>query len=190
MRLLGAAILLVLSVGAVTPVRAHPHVFVDVAVAVSFGERGLEAVHLTWTFDERYSASLFFGLDRDDSGGFTPAAILGLERHVRGLEPLGFLVDVQVNGAAVAVTGLRDFRAAIEGDRVVNTFTLPVSPPDSSEGVVTINVADPGFYIAFSLLEPVPVEAVGIYQVDCRVARDVQTKRPEGVRCDYRRRAP
>jgi ABC-type uncharacterized transport system substrate-binding protein len=166
MRLLGAVIVVALSVGATSAARAHPHVFVDAGVGVSFGQRGL------------------------DSGGFTPSAVKELEQHVRGLEPLGFLVDIRVNAAAVPVTGLRDFQAPIEGDRVMCVFTVAVSPPASTEGVVQINVDDPGLYTAFALVEPVRVEASGPYQVECRVARDVLTKRPEGVRCEYRRRAP
>jgi ABC-type uncharacterized transport system substrate-binding protein len=189
MRLLGAVIVVALSVGATSAARAHPHVFVDAGVGVSFGQRGLEAVHLAWRFDERYSAGLLLRLDRD-SGGFTPSAVKELEQHVRGLEPLGFLVDIRVNAAAVPVTGLRDFQAPIEGDRVMCVFTVAVSPPASTEGVVQINVDDPGLYTAFALVEPVRVEASGPYQVECRVARDVLTKRPEGVRCEYRRRAP
>lgn len=190
MGLLGAAILLGLSVAAVPSARAHPHVFVDTGVGVSFGEHGLEAVHLAWTFDERFSASLLFQLDRDAGGGFTPAAVKELERrHASELEPLGYMVDVQVNGTAAPVAGMRDFRAPIEGDRVVHAFTLRVSPPASAEGVVQINVDDPGLYVAFTLMEPVRVEAAGPYQVECRLARDAATRRPEGIRCDYRRRA-
>lgn len=191
MRLLGAAILLGLSVAAVPAARAHPHVFVDAEVGVSFGEHGLEAVHLAWTFDERFSASLFFQLDHDRRGGFTPAAVKRLESwHVSGFEPVGFMVDIQVNGAAVPVAGMRDFRAPIKGDRVVHAFTLPVRPPASAEGVVRINVDDPGLYTAFTMTEPVRVEAAGPYEVECRLARDAETRRPDGVRCVYRRRAP
>lgn len=191
MRLLGAAILFGLSIAAVPPARAHPHVFVDTRVGVSFGEDGLEAVHLAWTFDSRFSTSLFFQLDRDQGGRFTPAAVKELERrHASGLEPLGFMVDIQVNGVAVPVAEMRDFRAPIERDRVVHAFTLSVRPPASAEGVVQINVDDPGLYTAFTMLEPIRVEATGPYQVECQLARDAGTRRPEGIRCVYRRRAP
>jgi len=106
---------------------------------------------------------------------------------VTGLEPLGYMVTVEINGAAVPVTGMRDFRASIVGDRVVFTFTLPVSPPASAEGVVRINVEDPGFFVAFTVSDAVQVEAAGPYEVECRLARDAASQRPEGVRCDYRR---
>ena len=191
MRSLGPSILLWLSVTAVGPAQAHPHVFVDAAIGVSFGEHGLEAVHLAWTFDERFSASLLFQFNRDGSGGFSPTALTELERrHVSGLEPLGYMVDLEADGAALPVRGMRDFRASVDGERVVYRFTLVVSPPASAGGVVRINLDDPGFYTAFTLADAVSVDAAGPYEVECRLARDAGSRRPDGVRCVYRRRVP
>jgi ABC-type uncharacterized transport system substrate-binding protein len=191
MGLPAAAMLLVVCLTAVPLAEAHPHVFVDSWLAVRFGEGGLESITFSWRFDELSSAGLLQSFPRDGSGGFTPAALGEMERqHVRGLQPLGFFVDVRVDGAAVPVTAVRDFRARVDAERVIQVFTVPVSPPPSTEGVVQIDVADPGFYMAFTLMEPVLVDAAGPYHVECRVARDPASRRPEGVRCVYRRRAP
>jgi ABC-type uncharacterized transport system substrate-binding protein len=170
---------------------AHPHVFVESSVAVRFGESGLQSITFSWRFDAVYSAGLLQRFSRDTSGAFTPAAIREMERqHARDLQPLDFFVDVRVGGAAAPVGELRNFQARVEGERVIYVFTAPVSPPASIDGIVRINVDDPGFYMAFVLMDPVHVEASGPYDVECRVARDADTRRPEGVRCTYRRRAP
>ncbi len=186
MSLRAAAIALACALVAAPMAWAHPHVFVDAEVGVRFGAHGLEAVRLTWRFDDLHSIALLQRFDREEPGGFTPAAVREMERqHVRGLEPLQFFLDVQVNGVPVAVTEAREFVARVDRGQVVYLFTAPVSPPASAEGVVRIDVADPGYYIAFALAERVQVEATGPYRVECRLARDPETKRPDGVRCVY-----
>jgi hypothetical protein len=92
-----------------------------------------------------------------------------------------------VNGAAVPVATIRDFTARAERARVTYAFTVPVSLSPSNEGVVQINVVDPGEFTAFTLMEPALVEAAGRYRVGCRLARDPDTRRPEGIRCEYKR---
>jgi ABC-type uncharacterized transport system substrate-binding protein len=177
------------SLAAVPIVRAHPHVFVDSTVGVRFGDDGLEAVHFSWRFDDLSSAALLQTSELSGSGAFTPAAIRELERqHVQNVRILGWL-DVRVNGAAVPVTDIRDFDARVEREQVIYVFTASVRAPASREGVVQINVVDLGHYAAFTLLEPVRVESADPYHVECRVARDPQTQRPEGVKCVYRYRA-
>jgi ABC-type uncharacterized transport system substrate-binding protein len=54
-------------------------VFVDAAVGVSFGQNGLEAVHLAGTFDEQFSASIRLQFRPEGSAGFSPAAIRQLD---------------------------------------------------------------------------------------------------------------
>jgi ABC-type uncharacterized transport system substrate-binding protein len=163
-------------------------VFVDCRVGVRFGDEGLEAVRLAWTFDGDTSAAL---LERFPpvAEGFSLSAIQQMEReHARQFEPLGFLVEVRVNDARVPVDRVQGFGARVEGGLVTHTFTAPVTAR-STGGVVQIDVDDPGFYIAFALVEPVVVEAAGPYLVDCRVARDPVSQRPEGVKCSYQRRS-
>jgi len=84
----------------------------------------------------------------------------------------------------------RDFAVETAKGRVTYLFTVPVAPPAVPSGTIAINVDDPTWYTAFALVEPVRVQAPGAYEVACRLARDEQTKRPEGIKCSYRRRAP
>jgi len=184
----GVAILLAL-LAVATAAPAHPHVFVNCRVGVRFGADGLEAVRLAWTFDEDTSATL---LERfpATADGFAPSAIQQMEReHARQFEPLGFFLEVRVNDSLVPAGRMHGFDARVERGLATHAFTVPVTAP-STAGVVQIDVADDGFYIAFALIEPVAVEVAGPYLVDCRVARDPASQRPEGVKCSYRRHSP
>jgi ABC-type uncharacterized transport system substrate-binding protein len=44
--------------------------------------------------------------------------------------------------------------------------------------------------LAFALLLAASPASAHPHVFACRVARDEQTKRPEGIKCSYRRRAP
>jgi ABC-type uncharacterized transport system substrate-binding protein len=181
-----AVLALAVGVSPTAVATAHPHVFVDISVGVRFGDHGLEGIHLAWEFDTPHSAFLLYSFG--DGGRFSSRAVQEMEQqHVRATQPLGFFLDVRANDTPVPVTTLRDFTARVERARVTYAFTVPVSPPPSSEGVVQINVVDPGDFTAFTLMEPVLVEAPGPYRVECRLAREPATRRPEGIRCEYRR---
>ena len=51
------------------PAKAHPHVFVDARTGFIFGTDGkLEALHISWTYDEFTTLVLFESLDLDQDG--------------------------------------------------------------------------------------------------------------------------
>jgi ABC-type uncharacterized transport system substrate-binding protein len=170
---------------------AHPHVFADATVEVRFGARGLEGVRFAWAHDEFTSALIQQTYDRAATGRFSPAAMREIEaKEMDPLRSFGYFVSVAVNGAAVPVTAIREFAVEAVKGRVTYLFTVPVPPPAAPSGTITINVDDPSWYMAFALVEPVRVQAPPAYEVACRLARDEQTNRPEGIKCSYRRRAP
>ena len=170
---------------------AHPHVFADATVEVRFGARGLEGVRFAWAYDDFTSVLIQQTYDRAATGRFSPAAVREIEaKEMNALRSFGYFVSVAVNGAPLAVTTIRDFAVETAKGRVIYLFTVPVAPPAAPSGTIAINVDDPTWYTAFALVEPVRVQAPASYEVACRLARDEQTKRPEGITCSYRRRAP
>jgi ABC-type uncharacterized transport system substrate-binding protein len=183
-----AALLPLLAAGGVS---AHPHVFADAAVEVRFGARGLEGVRVAWTFDELFSSMVLQEYDRQRTGRLSPAAIRDIEqKEMEGLKGFGYFVTLVVNGVKVPVTAIRDFSADTVKQQVVYLFTVPVTPPATPAGTIEINVDDPTWYTAFALVEPIRVQTPPQYEVTCRLAKDPQTNRPEGIKCAYRRRGP
>jgi ABC-type uncharacterized transport system substrate-binding protein len=180
-----AALLPLLAAGGAS---AHPHVFADAAVEVRFGARGLEGVRVAWTFDELFSSMVLQEYDRQRTGRLSPSAIRDIEqKEMEGLKGFGYFVTLVVNGAKVPVTAIRDFSADTVKQQVVYLFTVPVTPPATPAGTIEINVDDPTWYTAFALVEPIRVQAPPAYEVTCRLAKDPQTNRPEGIKCAYRR---
>ena len=170
---------------------AHPHVFADATVEVRFGAQGLEGIRFAWAYDDFTSALIQQTYDRAATGRFSPAAVREIEaKEMDALRGFGYFVSVAVNGAPLPVTTIRDFAVETAKGRVTYLFTVPVAPPAVPSGTIAINVDDPTWYTAFALVEPVRVQAPTGYEVTCRLARDEQTKRPEGIKCSYRRRAP
>jgi ABC-type uncharacterized transport system substrate-binding protein len=170
---------------------AHPHVFAAASVEVRFGARGLEGVRIGWTFDEMFSSMVLQEYDRQRTGRLTPAAVRDIEqKQMEGLKEFSYFVALAVNGTPVRVTAIRDFTAELVNHQLVYHFTVPMTPPAPPTGTIEIHVDDPTWFTAFSVVEPVRVQTPPAYDVSCQLARDPQTKRPEGIKCAYRRRSP
>lgn len=138
-----------------------------------------------------FSSMVLQEYDRQRTGRLTPAAVRDIEqKQMEGLKEFSYFVALAVNGAPVRVTAIRDFTAELVNHQLVYHFTVPMTPPASPTGTIEIHVDDPTWFTAFSVVEPVRVRAPPAYDVSCRLARDPQTKRPEGIKCAYRRRSP
>lgn len=74
------------------PVKAHPHLFVDAQVALTFDAQGrLASIHDTWTFDDVYSEWAVQGLDANHDGKLTREELQSLANdNLKGLADYHF----------------------------------------------------------------------------------------------------
>lgn len=134
-----------------TPLGAHPHVFVDVALRIEAGPGGITGVEVTWTYDAFYSLLLFedMGLDNDADGRLTPAEEARLQGFDLNWDP-GFKGDLEayLAGAEVALG-----RPEARGTRVVDgrIETRHFRPLASPGPRVDLKAFDPTFYVAYEL---------------------------------------
>jgi len=93
--------------------RAHPHVFIDDAMTVIFGDRDIAGLRMSWTFDEMYSSMIRTDYVRGKT--MTPAEVKKIEKeNFLNLENYGFFLDLTINGAPVKVKAVTDFDAKFQ----------------------------------------------------------------------------
>jgi ABC-type uncharacterized transport system substrate-binding protein len=139
------------------PAKAHPHVFVDARTGFIFGADGqLEALRISWTYDEFTTLILFesLNLDQDGDGQFSDsyrAAIIAGEtnwdRAYKGDVYLEFAGQDYPLGRpeAAAVT--------LNNNQVEVSFDLPLSHPLRIDNTsVFLRLYDPFFYYAYTIV--------------------------------------
>ncbi|MGE0093219.1 MAG: DUF1007 family protein [Alphaproteobacteria bacterium] len=156
-------LLLLLACAGSAPSRAHPHIWIDAVATLVFADQKLTEVHIQWTFDELFSGALREQFDPNKTGKFDGQALAKLKADAaNGLKEFNWFTHLTIGGKKVTVAEGKDFSAAIEGDRVVYRFTVPVIPPvDSAATPVTLSLYDQSFYIDVALAKENPVRIEG-----------------------------
>ncbi|GGL92351.1 polyphosphate kinase [Pseudooceanicola nanhaiensis] len=148
-RLLPALFAILLPLGA----QAHPHIFVDTALALVTDAAGRPAgVEVTWRYDEFYSLLIFedMGLDGDYDGTLTEAELARLTGFdMQWVD--GYAGDLYVSAASGPVTlGPPEPRGtAVSGGRIETRHFRPfaeAAPPD-----LVLRAYDPTYYTAYDL---------------------------------------
>lgn len=137
-----------------TPVLAHPHEFVDVAVSFRFDARGrLDSVGVRWLWDDLTSMLMAedFGLDADGDGTLTEDERAALVARFTDW-PDDFDGDLYLSsqGAVVEMSGPRDLHADMRDGRLEVDFTRSVGPLDLT-GPLVMQAYDPSYYVAYDL---------------------------------------
>ena len=142
------------------PVEAHPHVFVDARASFIFdANTKLQAVRISWTYDEFTTLVLFetLNLDQDGDGKFNDADRAAVIEGETNWDP-EYKGDIYLEIAGRDYPLGRPKAAAVvyANNQVEVTFDLPLSK------AVAINAApaylrlyDPAFYYAYSIQPPV-----------------------------------
>lgn len=133
---------------------AHPHIFVDTAVKVIVSETGtLEAVEVTWAYDEFYSLLVLEdrGLDSDYDGKPTEAELAQLQGFDLAWLP-DFEGDTYLDreGEALALGDPEHLSTEVEDGRITTRHRRALAQPVAADGVV-MKVYDPTFYTAYTL---------------------------------------
>ena len=141
------------------PAQAHPHVFIDTVIKAMFDDQGqVDALEITWTYDDLYSLMIMQerGLDTDGDGALTDAETASLQGYDMNWEA-GYEGDTHVllQGQPVAITGPSDWTARVEGGYIISThirhLVTPVRP--MQDFPLIIQSYDPTYYIAYTIMD-------------------------------------
>ncbi|MGR3758926.1 DUF1007 family protein [Roseobacteraceae bacterium NS-SX3] len=143
---------------------AHPHVFVDTGLKLEVSRDGrLEAVEVTWVYDEFYSLLLFedLGLDPDADGVLTAEELARLQGFDMRWEA-GFVGDTYVTqaGEAVALGAPEPLETRVEDGRIITRHRRAATGRPQADGL-EVRAYDPGYYTAYTLTHGAEVTGGG-----------------------------
>jgi ABC-type uncharacterized transport system substrate-binding protein len=133
---------------------SHPHIFVDTALKVIVSDAGqLEAVEITWAYDEFYSLLIFEdrGLDSDYDGALTAEELAKLQGFdmawTEGFEGDTYLTR---DGAGLEMGAPVHLATVVADGRITTRHRRALVQPQAADGVV-IKAYDPGYYTAYTM---------------------------------------
>ena len=155
------------------PVRAHPHIWIDLRSAVLFDESGkVSGLRVHWMFDEFYTIFATEGLEAGGDGVPTDKGLrLLADLSIKNLEEYSYFTFAKADGAAVAYGAVTEYEAYLWEDRLVLVFTLPFAELlDPSAVNLSYSIYDPTYYIEVLHVREEPVLLEGAALADCRTA--------------------
>lgn len=155
------------------PAAAHPHVFIDADAALVFGKSGrLEAVRVTWTYDEFYSLMMIedANLDADGDGTPDPARLRAFAGHDVDWEagfPGHIVLDQQ--DQPIGLGAPLDHHARFADGRIITSHVRPLSNPVTVTAAhpLQLRIYDPEYFVAYDTPREPAIEG----RRDCSVSR-------------------
>lgn len=133
---------------------AHPHIFVNTGLTVIISTAGqLEAVEITWAYDEFYSLLIFedLALDADFDGELTQQELDKLQgfdlQWSEGYEGDSYLTR---NGVKLALGAGEHLLTEVSNGQITTRHRRELAQPVSADGVV-FRAYDPTYYTAYTL---------------------------------------
>ncbi|MGO9310042.1 MAG: DUF1007 family protein [Spirochaetia bacterium] len=139
----------------VVPAHAHPHVFVNNKMVVSFDAGMLQGISFRWTFDDMFSSMILEDFDPRHTGQFDAAQVKAVkEGAFDNLENYHYFIALAAGNKPISRFKIQKFTpSVVEKTKLVYSFyvplNLPVKPTDQS---VRVTVYDDSYYVAFDLL--------------------------------------
>jgi ABC-type uncharacterized transport system substrate-binding protein len=149
------AVTLALSVSA----RAHPHVLVDAKAEIVFDDKGeITAIRHIWQFDEAFTAFAVQGLDANNDGKLSDAELEPLAKvNVESLAEFDFFTFLTVAGKDWDFVPPSEYWLEFHNARLTLFYTLPLKTPVVVNGKATLEIFDPEYFVAFSLVKDSPI---------------------------------
>lgn len=144
-----------------TAAAAHPHVFVNTEVQVLVNDAGtVYGVRLTWIYDDFFSLLVTedMGIDSDGDLILTAAETTALTDYITDW-PADYDGDLYVtqDGRPVALGEVTEHSVAMVDGLISETYERTFASPADIASPVLIQVYDPYYYVAYSVVGDLPV---------------------------------
>ena len=163
--------------------KAHPHVEIEVKLALTVEAGGAQFLTVEWLFDDFYSGSIIKDY-RPVKGRFSGPEIETIRRkQFENVKQFNyFLQPAYDRGGLIKLPEVRSFTARIEGGRVRYVFSVPLPAPKLPTGL-TVVVVDPENFIRFIMPRylSVAVDGAGKGKFNCSRIRAPDIDSPYGV---------
>lgn len=179
--------------------QAHPHMWIEAKMDLQFDAQGqLVSVAQVWLFDEMFSSYAKQGLPKTAEGAPPQAALDKIAKDWMSAlaDPMShYFTTISQGGEVLAVGEPRGVKAIWQSqtDQLSLRFDLPLlQPVIASRLPVTVAVADPTYFVAYSFEEPesvtartAPASCQAVYKrpnrLDDQVAARLAAIPPSGV---------
>lgn len=135
---------------------AHPHIFIDAGARFLFDDAGrLEALQISWRYDEFTTLMMFdvLDLDEDADGALDDADRAAIVKGETDWPPdYDGDVYLTVAGERRALTRPENAAAEMVEDQIIVRFDLPLADPAVLSDVdATLRLYDPAYYYAYTV---------------------------------------
>ncbi|MHB2263911.1 DUF1007 family protein [Aliihoeflea sp. PC F10.4] len=143
-----------LSVPAVAPAFAHPHVFAEARLEVAVEDGNVKALRHVWRFDDLFSSTVLFEFDqnRDNELDHDELEMVGSVIH-ESLAEFDYFQFVTSNGKDIAMNVPERIVAMFENQQLIIVFESRPSEGLPLEGDLHFGVYDPTFYTAIDFYD-------------------------------------
>jgi len=172
-------LLLPLLVLAAAPAAAHPHVWIEASAELRIAAERVRAIAVTWVFDDLYSHGVLQDFDLDGDGRLDKAELRELADVSRdNLSHYSFFTHLRIDGVHRPVSRVEDFEAAVEKERIVYRFTVPLDPPvPLVEGDFAFSLFDETYFVDLTLPDD-GVALAGEVPAACSERRELDQGQP------------
>jgi nickel/cobalt exporter len=140
-------------------VSAHPHIFVDAKVVITFnGEGDLVGFDNIWTFDSFYSAWIVQGLPRNAEGHLTPDALAQItDGMLTNVIQKEYFTTARDGLGAIVLGQAVEPEVSYDEDKLQFSFYVPIIEPRAVVDNLRLTIDDPQYYVAvdFRGVDPV-----------------------------------
>ena len=135
---------------AVSPLEAHPHMWIDGTIGLRFDSNGLSAIEVLWLFDEFSSADMILLYDLDRDGKLSTHEVEQIRdegfSHLRNRDY--FMVAYQ-GKREVDIPDAEDFHASIRDGRLLYGFSLPLKMGFNGLDGLVVGMFDFSYFVDF-----------------------------------------
>ncbi len=132
---------------------AHPHVFIDLNVNVSYNHQGIDAIEIEWQFDRFSTQIILEDCDDDGNGRIDPDDMPAIQQNYGdSLSQEDFFAIIHSGEELITSVTSTLKNAAIKKGYAVFSILLDVDIPfQEDEQLLTLNFEDPSLFIAFAV---------------------------------------
>lgn len=162
--------LVVIFLALVSPVQAHPHLFIEASMKVQMDDQGLAGIEHTWVFDEMFSISIIDEEDKNKDGQFDADEMESIKKNAfSNLKEYDYFTYIRSNGKPVKTGEVRAFRPSVKEGKLVYSFFLPCHIAASNyEKKIEISLFDTSYFSAVSMTDDYPQYEGPAEQFDLR----------------------
>ncbi|MDZ4865689.1 MAG: DUF1007 family protein [Alphaproteobacteria bacterium] len=161
---------------------AHPHVWIDMRSSVNFEAGGaVDALGVSWTFDEFYTQFATDGIDKNKNGKFDANELQDLANtYAKNLKEYRYFMFVETDGKLIDTGAPTNARASVDKGQLTFAFRLPLMKAvDPAAVKLSYSSFDPTYYIDIAPVAANSVMFTGAAPKACSFAlRKVDTTKP------------